>query len=90
MKTFEQICDTFKKMSVVTNATEEFPVQLDVERITLGYSLVSEPDSFDTALLVPVWDFIGTKTIEHEKKENSIILTINAIDGSIINRELGY
>lgn len=45
---------------------------------------------------IPVWDFFGTlmgKDGQHElidDEEYNAFLTINAIDGSIIDRELGY
>lgn len=94
MKSFEDVCDIFKKMSVVTNATEYSKVQLDVERIALGYCQVSEPETFDTGLLVPVWDFVGRKIylddLSMKNELNTILLTINAVDGSIIDRGLGY
>lgn len=65
--------------------------------VNLVYTRISEKDSFDTGLVVPVWNFEGTIVdeaisgkygYEYEKKGN--ILSINAIDGSVINQELGY
>ena len=54
-------------------------------------------------MLIPVWDFIGdwsytVNTIDTEGNNSSTInscngvsfLTVNAIDGSIVNRYLGY
>lgn len=97
MKTFEEVRDTFSKMIVVTNADEYSDVQMEIDRITLGYAMVSEQGRFDTGLLVPVWDFIGTKRFPgmEEQGEDATqydvpCLTINAIDGSVINRRLGY
>ncbi len=59
--------------------------------MVLGYSRISEADSFDTGLLVPVWDFMGTVTNEaYGEEEYRSVLTINAVDGSIIDRALGY
>ena len=53
-----------------------------------------------TGLLVPVWDFFGTRKTETEYDGESYsdttdyptwsYLTINAVDGSIIDRSLGY
>lgn len=97
MKPFEEVCDTFSKMIVVTNTDENSDVQMEIDRITLGYAMVSEQGSFDTGLLVPVWDFVGMKRFPafEERGEDAIkydipCLTINAIDGSVINRKLGY
>lgn len=46
------------------------------------------------ALLIPVWDFYGTEIYQRDGMdvplEETIVLTINAIDGSMIDRELGY
>ena len=45
--------------------------------------------TFDTGLLVPVWDFNGTVNDSGRIDETSI-MTINAIDGTVIDRGLGY
>lgn len=95
MKPFEEVCDTFEKMIAVTNADEYSVVELDIDRVKLGYAIVSEQDSYDTGLIVPVWDFFGVKkTMSNGEMKASERyqphLTINAIDNSIIDRELGY
>ena len=45
-------------------------------------------------LLIPVWDFYGTDIYQRDGMdvplEETIVLTINAIDGSMNDRELGY
>ena len=51
---------------------------------------ISEADSYDTGLLVPVWDFQGKVTDEYGSEFAGSVMTINAIDGSIIDRSLGY
>lgn len=86
LKSFEEIKDIFETMVVVTNAEENMTTVLDVNRVVLGYSRISEQDSFDTGLLVPVWEFQNIK----EDGTSETILTINAIDGSVIDRTLGY
>lgn len=74
-------------------------VEINVNHIKLGLSRITEQDKRDSGLLVPVWDFFGSMTyinkVNGETKnqlldENIPILTVNAIDGSIINRSLGY
>lgn len=95
LKTFEEIRGIFEQMVVVTNAqkTSEESVSIDIDRVILRYTRISEPDSFDTGLLVPVWDFMGSVTNSNEKigdKKDTCVMTINAIDGSIIDKELGY
>ena len=104
MKSFEEVRSTFETMAAIQNADpnleyyqknggEPTPVTIEVDRVVLGYARISEADSFDTGLLVPVWDFRGTVTLNTDYNSWSnycSILTINAIDGSIIDRSLGY
>ena len=55
---------------------------------------IKAKNSKDAGLLVPVWDFYGTEIYQRDgidvPLEETIVLTINAIDGSLISRELGY
>lgn len=91
MKSFDEVKGIFEKMVLITNAQAEEKVTISVDRVVLGYSRISEADSFDTGLLVPVWDFMGTVTNEaYGEEEYQSVLTINAVDGSIIDRALGY
>lgn len=92
IKSFEEIQDTFEQMVLITNATsdEGVNVNIDIDRVVLGYARISEADSYDTGLLVPVWDFKGTFTNDANMTWYGSVLTINAIDGSIIDRSLGY
>lgn len=99
LKSFDEIKKTFEQMVVVTNARgkgddKENAITIDIDRAILRYTRISEADSFDTGLLVPVWDFMGSeKDIYTEKSgENPYrcVLTINAIDGTVIDRSLGY
>lgn len=100
MKTFEDIRSTFETMVTVTNAQDADPdtgdvpsVTIDIDRVVLGYTRISEADSYDTGLLIPVWDFKGTVQDQYYGKTGmkyGSVLTINAIDGSIVDRSLGY
>jgi hypothetical protein len=47
-------------------------------------------DSNDEYMAIPVWDFINEGSGEYNSGRASTYLTINAIDGSVINRDLGY
>ena len=89
MKDFESIMDIFKKMILIVHANvPEGQVRtINIERVELGLMRVLEPNFLDTGVIVPVWDFYGhldgtTNGTTH--------LTINAIDGSIIDRRVGY
>lgn len=96
IKSFDEIRDTFEKMVVVENAIKESKdeqdakVSIKVTDVKLVYSRISEKDSFDTGLIVPVWNFEGTTLDEFGDERTGTILSINAIDGSVINQELGY
>lgn len=101
---FDSIIKIYEQMMEVSNSdiTEyEANRTYHIKKITLGYSRIYDPTtSSDTGLLVPVWDFIGG--FDAEDKESSTLnknngeysnqsfMTINAIDGTIIDRELGY
>ena len=57
---------------------------------------IIEPNAADSGLLVPAWDFYGTRTIkyidgaENATSSNMILLSVNAIDGTIIDLSKGY
>lgn len=101
---FSEIMKTYEKMMVVTNADNmeyEKSRVYDIDRIVLGYARIYEPSTDPhTGLLVPVWDFFGSRKVEGDYDGNSYsditdypnwsFLTINAVDGSIIDRDLGY
>ena len=97
LKSFDEIKGIFEKMVAIANASqaddEPRETKITVDQVVLGYTRISEKDSFHTGLLVPVWDFMGTVEVTDGKEtgiEKKSILTINAIDGSVINRTLGY
>lgn len=92
VKSFQEIKDTFEQMVVIENASEEKneKVSIQVTDVSLVYTRISEKDSFDTGLIVPVWNFEGTVIDEYGDEKTGTILSINAIDGSVIDRRLGY
>lgn len=95
VKSFDSVKDTFEKMVLIKYATTDEQMddkKIDIDRVVLGYARVSEADSYDTGLLVPVWDFKGTikRNYVGRAEEYGSVLTINAIDGSVMDRELGY
>ena len=101
---FSEIMKIYEKMMVVTNADNmqyENSRVYNIDRIVLGYARIYEPSTdAHTGILIPVWDFFGSMTSESEyngetesntsKDPNESFLTINAVDGSIIDRNLGY
>lgn len=97
MKNFDEVKSTFTSMVVVMNAkdttysNEKLSDTIEINRVILGYARISEANRYDTGLLVPVWDFKGTITdnVSGETRYGSV-MTINAIDGTVIDRSLGY
>lgn len=69
-------------------------VEISVQKITLGLARVVEQGNAEQAVLVPVWDFFGSISGAEDYVLGSdgydSLLTINAIDGSIVDRGLGY
>ncbi|MBQ6076977.1 MAG: hypothetical protein IJK88_02630 [Clostridia bacterium] len=71
-----------------------------VERIVLSYMRVKKKDAQNEQYLLPVWDFMGySYDARHEGTDLSgtkswfsgqSLLTVNAIDGSIVDRNVGY
>lgn len=97
---FEKIRDIFESMIVVKNKQVEDGTLLRdkniaVNEVHLGLMRIIEKDNNDTAYLVPVWDFFGTYdsdggTLVIGEDGYESLLTINAVDGSVIDRTLGY
>ena len=101
---FSEVMKIYEKMMVVTNADNmqyENSRVYNIDRIVLGYARIYEPSTdAHTGIMIPVWDFFGSMTSESEyngetesntsKDPNESFLTINAVDGSIIDRNLGY
>ncbi len=103
MLSFPEIADIFAQIIQIQNAdmgnTDER--KITITKIALGDMRIYDP-SVDSTIgtLVPVWDFFGFQehagTYEGESyysKEaysNRSFLTINAADGTIVNRSLGY
>ncbi len=70
-------------------------IHVDVNEVRLGYTRIAEMDKEEaTGLLVPAWDFFGVITdgdgnVLSDDPEASL-LTVNAVDGDIIDRGFGY
>jgi hypothetical protein len=99
---FAKAASVFEKMfSIAFGYLEEeaadYRLQADITEVRLGLMRITEQNSRDSGLLIPVWDFYGEVTKVPDKGEPHKIsdnieplLTINAIDGTVIDRGLGY
>lgn len=95
---FEQVMGIFEKMIAVDNAvfSDSF-IDISVDRIKLGMMRVRSQDDNEKGMVVPVWDFFGSyaQAVDRDSampmnQKYDSFLTINAIDGTIIDRSLGY
>lgn len=103
---FSDVTQVFNTMAVVQNAWDGYAngnpdltgIDITIDHIKFGLTRVTEQNKRDSGLLVPVWDFFGTVNYISQKNGQTVtmpdgpvpVLTVNAIDGSIINRSLGY
>ena len=95
LRPFSDMIKIFESMICVVSADVNLESVYDIDRVRLSYSRISERDSFDTGLIVPVWSFEGTRTISfngytYPGKETGSFLEINAIDGTVIDKMAGY
>ena len=93
---FEDIEAIFSTIILVTHAQygqygAGVKLTFNIDQVRLGMMRIQDKNSPETGLIVPVWDFFGTMTLGGQDllTERSH-LTINAIDGSIIDRTQGY
>lgn len=98
---FSDIQSVFEQMTIKKNKDsfmeEGSSLEINIDRVCLSYMRVREKNSTE-GTLVPVWDFFGTQThrgsddevLYIRKSEYESILTINATDGTVVDREFGY
>jgi hypothetical protein len=95
---FDQIKKIFENMILTkygASGTEEGEsASINITSVRLGLARVTEQNNNTYGLLVPAWDFFGVYDtgngypIGYDGFES--LLTINAVDGSIIDRTTGY
>ncbi len=101
LKPFSDIQEIFEKMMLVKyEAQAEYggtEYSFEINRVTLSLHRIVEQNSNESGLLVPAWNFYGKLTKLSEgnpygaTEEIGIsFMTINAIDGSIIDTSKGY
>lgn len=85
---FSDIQDIFIRMML--EKYKDYPqpgpnsgVDIEVQEVRLGYMRVREDERERKGTMIPVWDFFGSR-------EDISLMTINAMDGTIIDRALGY
>ena len=101
---FDDIRGIFEKMVLIVGNRVDAGISMALESqeyvitdVRLGLMSVREENA-DTGLMIPVWDFLGYENYVLTNGENGTTgsnrltsyLTINAIDGSIVQRGYGY
>lgn len=101
---FDDIADIFGKMIIIKNSELKemnernqlhSTKDIAVDKVRLGLMRIRSKGNLDEGLLIPVWDFWGTVTFCQDDgmepwDEYTVALTVNAVDGTIIDREFGY
>lgn len=94
LMSFDEISSVFERMIMVRHSYAQTindnggdgDLSIDIDKVRLNLMRVRTKSSKDMGLVIPVWDFYGSEG----PIEETIVLTINAIDGSMVSRELGY
>lgn len=81
---YSDIEKIFKDHAVVKYASATDSLTINISEIRFGLMRVKDKDNKDEFTMVPAWDYIG------DLYGRTTIMTINAIDGSILNRSYGY
>ncbi len=105
MMDFQDIQEIFGKMIFVknnewlgvnqANGFDDYH-ELHIDKVQLTLMRVRPRDSVTEGTIVPVWDFWGTEEWYRETGEKvrepdyGVQLTLNALDGTLIDREIGY
>lgn len=76
---------------------DSYEIRIHIDRIALGYTRLDFKDDMYRYMLTPVWDFFGTyeyyrngERVNYFPADFNSLLTINAIDGTVIDRGYGY
>ena len=106
MLPFSDISNIFEEMLLKKQAdsfnNEGDTVEIQVDKVVLSYMRIRDKDAKE-GTLIPVWDFFGTKTYRNAAGEVDLVvdnrydgvlpeslMTINAMDGTIVDRWAGY
>lgn len=102
LKTFKKQIFRSIYLDPPEKGSDESAMCMVVDRICLSYMRVKKQDAEGESYLLPVWDFLGydyNPSDPHTEHDligtkawfsSQSLLTINAIDGSVINRNVGY
>ena len=98
---FSEIREVFEKMILITSAkkAEKYGYEtsdIEIDRVTLSLQRIAKQNSIEEGFLIPVWNFYGRLTgtwgggANMKLEYDHSVISINAIDGSVIDTEKGY
>ena len=97
---FDQIMEVFSRIAPLSIAARELDSKIGnqyvnnlyIKEIRLGYMCTMDRDHPERHLLIPVWDFYGDREFRdgYYDFDNQSLFTINAMDGTVIDRDYGY
>lgn len=102
---FKDIQEIFGKMIFVKNSgwlgvnqanDSDDSHDLHVDKVQLPLMRVRPKDNVMEGAIIPVWDFWGTSQWYEETGEKigepdyGVLMTLNAVDGTLVDREIGY
>ena len=101
LMTLDEIIAVFEKMMAViyepqSKADMVAALTFHIDQVKLELVRVSEQNATENGLLIPAWRFYGEKRVEYSgenalnSSEYGCFLTVNAIDGSVIDIQKGY
>lgn len=91
MLPFEKIKDiALKQIPLMNWSPDGKDTVINITSIELGMMRIATKNDPDIFQVVPVWDFMGYIEGNQLSNFNQSMLTINAIDGTVINRALKY
>ena len=98
LKSFDEIMEQAKKNMFYKVYTDRgTTVNVQINSVRLSMMRIMRKDKPGEYMMVPVWDFLGNREAFYDGESQGWLpfgdqsyATINAIDGSSINREWGY
>ena len=90
---FAEIAAIYEIISPLTyryKQESENGLQLTLTEVRLGLMRVTEVNRRDVGTLMPVWDFTAEWKNADGSARSGVVLTLNAMDGSFVDRGLGY
>ncbi len=103
IKPYDEIKEMAKTQLQRTLSSDEFSMSqnkektVNINKVVLNMMRIAEKDSPDKYYYLPVWDFLGNVIGDEKVSDGDTVsttetsfLTINAIDGSVVDRGLGY